>query len=456
MKKNLSERSIDLSAGILLGIIIFCLWSFGFSKLRLYPPYYDSRQLSALDNFTADDLLRPLDFGGYYRWTPTGMLAVVWLDKNVFAPLANLEFKAGPETAKAPRLLPLYNLLFAISASLLYWLARFLGFKRPLALIPAVFFTSHKSLYFFMGNVSCLAASLLIIYGLIATFSVVAFYRTLQRRYLVGYYLSLALVVGAWEQCLNMLAALILFSGLLFLRKKINRRVFFHTFATPLIIALAYLAFRIPSATIEVSAVTEAQYVFSYPNIPMMIEEIISNSAYHISQIFDGVLFPWPMQSAAILIPANMDQINLYNARYAGPYGSVHYHAFGLFYAAFISALFIFAMSYTFKHLWGRPKTALDWAAIAAIIAIPMGFLVHLPIMHRTYFLMPGYFIGYKHSVSLVGAGIWLAWGIDAFAKAYKWRERKLWAVVCIFCLWLVIANGSKIALTPKEVGFPW
>lgn len=452
------KRVMDLLGALLIATAVFSAWHYGVSLFRTYPPLYDRPQVEVIAHLTPADAFRAVKFGSYYRYTPTGLLLVGWFDRDIWAPLHGQTVDANMADLSAPRLTVFYSVFLGIICGLFYLLLRALEVPRPAALVGTAFIATHKMFYYFMGVASCLAGDLFLIYAITSGLFLVSYVKKGGFVFLVGYYLALLLTVGAWEQSLNLLLAFILLSTLLLVRKAISPRLAVHTALAPALILVTYLVLRAPTARLEVgAAVTEAQFVTSYPSKALMVEDAVSNAFYHLAHLFDGVLVPWPLQSVSVLKNIDMDVVNPYNASYAGANSTVHYKAFFLLYAGIIGTLFLFAAVWTLRTVWSAPAHSVPAGlGLAGLIFICCGVLMHLPIMHRTYMMMPGFFVSYKHLVSVVGGGLWIAWLMGEWFRRGGLHQRTVWAVAVAVIAWFSFANLMKVWITPENLPFPW
>lgn len=451
------RRLIDGVVAVVIGAVVFSAWHFGVSQLRTYPPLYDRPQVEAIMSLSSADLFRPVKFGTYYRYTPTGVLLLGWFDRDVWAPLHGAKLDPNAADLSAPRLVILYSIFLGVVCGLFYLLLRMLETSRPVALVGAAFIGTHKMSFYFMNIASCLAGDLFLIYAILTGLFIVAYAKRGWIAYLVGYYCALALVVGAWEQSLNFLLASIVLSVALLARRAITFKLALHTALVPALIFVTYVILRAPTARLEVGAATEAQFVTTYSSKALMVEDAVSNGFYHLAHLFDGVLFPWPMQSVSVMKNINMDVANPYNVGYAGASASVHYKAFTLFYSAIIGTLFLFLAIWTLRVIWVAPAILTSSGlGLAGLVFICCGFLMHLPIMHRTYMIMPGFFVNYKHLVSMLGGGLWIAWLTGELFRRAAFRGWATWVAASLVIIWFSCTNLAKIWVTPVNSYFPW
>merc|ERR1711991_950663 len=96
-----------------------------------------------------------------------------------------------------------------------------------------------------------------------------------------------------------------------------------------------------------------------------------------------------------------MNLENPYNLTYS-QFPNMSYRMMSLWYAGFAFALFIFMFFDIIKKaISNTDEKRFLW--LIALCIFLSGTLVHLPVMHRDYFHIPGYLLGYKISIGFVG-----------------------------------------------------
>jgi hypothetical protein len=345
-----------------------------------------------------------------------------------------------------------------VIAFITYRFCRYLLLDRWSSTIAAVFFGFNKGFAFFFYFASTVATFLLILYGFGVLYYAIQSVRRGLIRDLVGYYGMLLLSVGTWEQWINWLAFLMPAAFVLAVAgdRSRRRRLVLHGIVMPLVIAVVYVSLRLPTIHKESSSVSEAQYLLSYPSIAMQVEDVVVNASLHIASIVEPVLFPWPMLSQSVIRNYNMDAFNPYNSVYT-PFSTTHYRGFGDWYAGLIFGLFICATVVLIV-------TAYRQRQYAANVGIGLGltyagFVAHLPIMYRTYFVLPGYasLLDYKHPLSIMGFSLLVGWAASrVVGRLHDWRWQLAFTVAV--CGWLVFCNYTKVAIAYRfQLGvFPW
>jgi len=115
--------------------------------------------------------------------------------------------------------------------------------------------------------------------------------------------------------------------------------------------------------------------------------------------------------------------LNTYNTIiHSQKWSQAHYLAFTDWYAGLLFGLCLVFSVWLGIHIIKNPKEV--FTAGTGLILLWTGFIAHLPIMYRAHFIQPGWegLLGYKHMLSVVGAGILIAW---IFSKIDQWLKRK-------------------------------
>lgn len=449
-------RRADLLAQVILcaGVVVY--WSvLAVYTLRFVPSY--SGELKAIAQADWVTMWTWVDYGQYFRYSPTALLSVGLLDRHLLAPLLGIQFPSQ-EFAQAKRLIPLFIACFSIIAVCTYRLSRFLALGVPASFAAGAFVGLNKGFVYYFRFMSTIATSLLILYAIAVLFFGIRYVRNRRLSDLIGYYISLLLAVGAWEQWLNLLVFLVAGSTILVVRSGWShaRMVVIHGILVPLLIGGLYVALHSSTFSHESNAVNEAQSVFSYPSAALMAEDVVVNASLHVASILEPVLFPWPTLSQSVLKGYNMDAYNPYNRTYT-PFSTIHYRGIGDWYSGLLFGLFLCGTGFLAWYLPARAEN--PWPAVIGLLLTWAGFFVHLPIMYRTYFVLPGAasLLDYKHALSILGFSILVGWGIQKTLERLSGRNLQLTFVV-VFLAWLAYCNYSKAAISMRfEWGrFPW
>lgn len=443
----------DILVIVILAIIVGFFWIKSVAPLIPRGPEYNYSEIEAISKVNFRTIWTWTDYKSYHRYSPTGLLLIGLLDRHIIAPLVGIDFSNIKQSCNSKRLLPLFFISFILISLLTYWFSWKLFGNRWVSFISALYIGVNKAFFYFFYYTDTLALSLLLIYGLCSLIFWKDYLDSHRNLYLIGYYLFFLLCVGAWEQWVNLLSFIILFTVFLSIKeKKWDWQVAIHGMLIPLLIFFIYVTFRFPSAIKEISSVKEAQYVFSYPAKSMMIEDMVVNASLHISDTIDSLLFPWPMLSQSVIHNYNMNIWNPFNKTYA-PYPSMHYRFLTDWYAGFLFCLWLIITILFIIYVCGNKKEG-DVGGVVGILLVWTGFIVHLPVMYRAYFAMPGYFLGYKHIFSILGFSIFLGWTLKKFFQQVNYIL--ISKVLClVLSIWIVYCNYSKIVLNLNRF-YPW
>jgi hypothetical protein len=444
-------RRADLLAQAALCACVAVYWSvLTVHTLRLLPSY--GGELKAIAQADWLTMWTWVDYGEYFRYSPTGLLPIGLMDRHLLAPLLGISFPSQ-EFVQAKRLIPLFVAAFALIALCTFRLCRFLGLGVAASFVAGVFVGLNKGFAYYFRFVSTIATSLLILYAISFLYFGIRYVRTRRPTDLVGYYVSLLLAVGAWEQWINLLVFLIAASLILVVRSESggSRAIVVHGILVPLLIGGIYIALHSGTYSRESGAVTEAQSVSSYPSAALMIEDVAVNASLHVASIVEPLLFPWPMLSQSVLEGYDIEAYNRYNKTYT-PYSAIHYRGIGDWYAGLLFGLFLCATAYLAWYLPSRAEN--PWPAAIGLLLSWAGFVVHLPVMYRTYFVLPGAasLLDYKHALSILGVSLLVGWWTQAVLQHIRGHKLQL-AFFVVFVSWIAYCNYTKVVLSMQ---FRW
>jgi hypothetical protein len=409
----------------------------------------------------------------YYRISPTALFPLSLLDRDFLAPALGIHFPSQ-EFKYASRLVVEGIIGVACMSLAVYFLSISLGFSVFESFLAGLFVGVFKGISYFFSFASIVhVIPLLVIYSSMTILFFMKYLQSRKKKLLIGYYLFLLLAVGTWEQWINLLAFLLVFTIFYFVvTRKISLAIILNGLILPMTIFAGYMLVKYPTLKLEASnAGQEAEYVFSYPSRGLMIEDMISNASLHISDVIEPALFPWPMLSQSVIRGINPDELNTYNATiHSQKWSQAHYLAFTDWYAGVLFGLTLVFSVWLAIHIFKNPKEV--FTAGTGLILLWTGFIAHLPIMYRALFIKPGWegILGYKHMLSVVGAGILIAW---IFSKIDQWLKRKfltppadkpgIYLATFYSCflgifLFLVMNNYVKIVITwfIRWRGLPW
>jgi hypothetical protein len=326
------------------------------------------------------------------------------------------------------------------------------------SLAAGLFIGLNKGFAYYFRFVSTAAASLLILYAIAVLFFGIRYVRYRRPADLVGYYVSLCLAVGAWEQWINLLVFLVAGSIILTVRvgRERARSIAVHGILVPVLIGAVYLGLHLGTISRESQAVSEAQSVFAYPSVALMLEEVVVNASLHAASIVEPVVFPWPMLSQAVIERYDIDLYNRYNRSYT-PFSTIHYRGMGDWYAGLLFGICVCGTILLGRYLLRAAESPLP-PAIGLMLAWA-GFVVHLPVMYRTYFVLPGAasLLDYKHALSILGFSILIGWGIQSMLDRMQSRWLKVVSFLA-FVAWIAYCNYSKVVAS-SQFGwgiYPW
>jgi len=405
------------------------------------------------------------DYVGYDRYSPFGALLVSFLDVRVVRPLLQLRSIDDIGTV-AIYLIPLFLIIFCLIAWLMYKSLRYLGADCVSSFFGAVFVGTHKGFAHYLGFVTSLAGALLLVAALLATMSLVRYWETRRTRDLAHFALFLTWSAGLWEKWVGLAFGLVLFSiAVLFIPKLRDtwprRHVWLGGVVVPTTLLTVYIPLRFQRIS-ETTQISEAQWVFSYPSIGWMIEEMLLNASHRIGSTFESLFFPQPMLSAAVLGGYSPDQYNQYNKTYSSA-SEFHYHTIADWYVGWITGAIVVIIVLGIRWVFKFGTTKEIRMLFLGITLLIGGLVQHLPIMYRTYFTLPGYasLLDYKQSISIIGAAILLSVAVSALTSRVAHRNRNL--MVALLLAWVVTNNAVKILVNSSlaQVGgqmppIPW
>lgn len=439
-----------LPAGLLC-LIVLVFWA-GFASQHVHRfPEYNVSEVEAIQQVDPLSMWFWTDYKSFHRYTPTGLLLIGLLDRHIIAPLAGVDFSDTDAAVRGERFMWIFHLSFVGIAFLTYTLVWKLFGHRWIAFLAGLYFGVNKAFFYFYLYTDTIAECMLLLYAIPLLLFWRTYLRSGQRKHLVGFYVFFALCVGAWEQWVNLLAFLICFTLYQRFRAgKWNRKALLHGVAVPSLVFVVFVTLRWPTMIEEVTVPREVQFVFSYPKVSMMVEDMAVNTSHHIADTVDSLLFPWPMMSQAVLHNYDMREWNRHNEVF--PYGSMHYRYMTDWYSGVLLGAFIILTVLLLRRF--RERGEIASAGAIGLILIWTGFLVHLPIMYREVFVMPGRLLGYKHVLSLLGASILLGWllmQVRGRIRSAAWSR----ASVVLLASWILFCSATKILLS-KSLAYPW
>ncbi|CAK0779807.1 membrane hypothetical protein [Azospirillaceae bacterium] len=221
--------------------------------------------------------------------------------------------------------------------------------------------------------------------------------------------------LGVWEQGLDLggaVAACLVIRIVLELKSKKWDRLKLRADALALflvlVILLFYLYIRIPAGVEEALSINkEASYFFSYGKPLLMIDDFFLNIGALSLQWFRQLL-PKPPVAFSIIQNIDMTVLNPYNNGGYTTYPGMPYRFMGLWYAGLAFATYIILIAYFIREA-ARSSGMMRATIVAALAFFVFGLSTHLFIMHRDYYYLPGYAVGYKISIAYIGFVVLMA-----------------------------------------------
>lgn len=438
--RNFLSNSINKGAAVLLLLIV--VGTFWIAVVSKYPklPMYGGNEAQVLQETDLNNVFKFRDYGGYFRFSPSGLILTSVLHKHIVKPMSGDESKLLSEGTV--HLVPLYLVCFILMSVCFYlFLKAYVGSWA--AFFGAVYLGTNFNLYYFFAFVSCITACLLVMYSIGLIFCTFKYIESRKKHLLIGYYAFFILLVCAWEQWVNLVPFLCLIGMYLYLRNGRNKKDILNFIITPIVTLILYAAARQPFTIKEMTIAREAQFVFSYPSKKLMLEEMVSNMSYHIANSIESLFYPWPSLSFASIEGLDMNKLNAYNSTYTNM-PNIHYFGFPLWYAAVLFTVFCVVTFHHFKNVYLSNIKMVSLGTVGLLLTW-FGFAAHIPLMHRTYFIMPGYLIGFKHAISILGFSIYVSWFVwHRFENKFTILQYRL--VCSLLCIWVIYCNYSKIS----------
>jgi|WetSurMetagenome_2_1015567.scaffolds.fasta_scaffold00720_13 hypothetical protein len=472
----MKPKLIRILLPVILFTIVMIFWSILYMRsIQVFPVY--TGEMNALKTLNWgnmwNNVLLSTPKYWYYRYSPTALFPLSLLDRDLIAPAMGIHFPSLM-FKHASRLVYEGFLGAGLMSLAVYFLSITLEFTHFESFLAGLYVGVFKGIsYFFLFASTIHAMPLLVIYSVLAILFFVKFLKSQRKKFLIGYYAFLLLAVGAWEQWVNLLAFLLIFSiFILIIRRKISFSIVLNGLIVPAIIFTGYMIVKYPAMKLEASNQgQEAEYVFSYPSERFMAEDMISNASLHVADAVESALFPWPMLSQTVLYGIDPNAINSYNkVSNNDKWSQSHYLAFSDWYAGLLFGLTFLFSIWLGAYIFRNPEEI--YKAGTGLVLLWTGFIAHLPIMYRGMFIKPGWegLLGYKHMLSVVGVALIIAW---LFGKLDAWLKKKLllppsnsqkkyslafFTFFTAICIFLVFNNTIKIAVSwyLRSRGMPW
>jgi len=446
---------------LLVGLIVAC-W-FYFIVLESVISYYNTEEVRFFQTASFWQIFTVMNLNeGYARFSPLAFGPIGWFDSHVLVPLLGLSDLPADKLAAARRLVWLHPPLVAASCFTVAGVVWRLLKDRRLVAVAVLMVGLSDAVPFQMRFVSTFACYGLQITAILAIYYLVRLEAVRRLRTAVLVALCVGAALAIWEQGLDLATATLAVLGVSIAAKSIPGRIGrrlpeMTAVAATLAFVAAYLVIRLRSGLAEATANNhEASYFVSYHNIFPMIDDLILNFSQLTLQSFRQFL-PIPPLSLAVLSGANMNVLNPYNTYYS-QYPNMFYRMMGLWYAGISFICSLGLLTYAIR-LANRKRGAERQLVVAGICFFLLGFLMHLPIMHRDYFYVPGYALGYKVSISYIGFVILILLCMREVLKSPKLMALPRWQTTC---LWSVAAAAFCAAAVSRAIlgqvpnTFPW
>ena len=453
---NLESQELSDPAPIMrIALLIIAIITFWVGYILVFEVkcIYGVPEVAAFRKFGFSDIFGMMDFGKYKRFSPVGFGLWGYLDIHFLVPILGKAGAADAILAEANRLLWVHlaflGLLCASSAFVSWRL-----FQHSIVTTLVVLLVGLNDAIPFQFRF----ASTVLCYQLqIATLFTIYFVVVRERTWVTFFGAAgcIAFILLTWEQGLNLAIATSAYLGILILRQFREKGVFprwdVFLFMSIALMMTIYLVARVQGGTEEsLSSNNEASFFFSYKNPFLMFDDLLLNFSALVEQSIRQI-FPFPFESFSVLLGKDMNQFNPYNLSYS-QFPNMPYRMMGLWFSGLSFSLFWVFLAAT---IYSTRKSGRENAALLLLCIFGFGFALHLPVMHRDYFYIPGYAVGYKVSVSYVG----FVFMIGLLAERVNWhaavRILGFRPVSLVYGYVIAAAILRAIALTQPQ-RFPW
>lgn len=455
-----SSHRFPFAAALLLIASIFAGW-LGYIYFLPVGTFYAQPEAAFFRGASFLQTLGIMDFlGAYKRFSPFGLGLVGYLDFNFLVPALGLSASDTLTLSVASRLAWLHPTLLAATCATAAFVTWRLFRNAALSILAIILIGLNDAVPFQFRFVSTLACYLL---QIAALWSVYFLSRLEQgKRAEMGALLCVAVALGVWEQGLSLALAIALYlSVVLWLDRKsappLRNSTRLRLLVAVCLLVAGYLALRAGAGAEEALSINrEASYFLSYRHPLLMLDDALLNVGALAQQSFRQFL-PFPPLSWAVMLGWNMNELNPYNAAYA-QFPGMPYRMMGLWYAGLAFGAFL-ATAVIALRIAARSEPGERNVVILALCIFVVGMIMHVPIMHRDYFYIPGFATGYKISISYVGfvllmiifarrfiGGAWFA------MLSSRWR-------VTIFigaCVYLIGSAIFRAAFLNLPQNYPW
>lgn len=447
---------------IWLGIIfIVVAWAI-FLGLKPTQIYYALEEFRFFRHASFYEIFTVMDFGSFQRFSPLGVGLIGYLDANVLVPLLGMGNRPVEALVVASRLAwlhPVFLLLELVVVYLITW--RLFRDYRLVALAIALVGLSDTNA-FQMRFVSTLVCYLLQISTLLAIYFFVRLADKPRGGTVVALVGCVFFALCLWEQGINLAIAMLAALMIALLIKRSNKETIkssyeYVAFFSIAVMLGAYLILRMKSGAAEaLSPNSEASYFLTYRKIAPMVDDVILNSSALSLQAFRQFL-PIPPLSFSVMRGVDMNVLNPYNLKYA-QFPNMSYRMMALWYSG---AAFVLSLGLVCFGVWqavrvvGRER----YLFVGALAVFLFGSVMHLPIMHRDYFYIPGYAVGYKISVAYMGFVLLVVLLARQFYESRFYNgllQRQRVGLAMFFWAYVGLTSLSRAVLGELPQRFPW
>jgi len=425
--------------------------------------YYAVEELRFFQMASFWEVFSVMDFSGTYkRFSPLGFGLVGWIDAHIYVPLLGLSDTPITLLATAKRLVwfhPVFLAASCVVAALLSW--RMFKDQRLVA-IAVLLVGLSDTVAFQMRFVSTLVCYVLQIAAILAIYYVARLEKDPSPRTMIKLALCVVAALSVWEQGLDLaFAVMIALAVAIFLKRSSVARIRdlaeFSALAVVLAVTALYLVIRLESGVAEALTTNrEASYFFSYGALLPIADDLLLNFSGLTLQAFRQFL-PFPPLSFSVMSGTDMNALNVYNTSYA-QFPNMFYRMMGMWYsgAAFVLTLVVVVYAVSLA----RARQGFERQLIVASLCVfAFGLVMHLPIMHRDYFYIPGYALGFKISISYMGFVMLVVIMAREFFRSavfLKLSERAKSFLWSGFATYFVCAAISRAFLGQLPNRFPW
>jgi hypothetical protein len=454
IRQDLSERAPILRVAVLiLAIIAFWAVYVVVFKTRCI---YGISEVEFFRNAQFSDVLGIMDFGKYKRFAPVGFGLWGYLDFHVLVPLLGRAKESDAALAEAGRLL-WFHLLFLGALCACVAFVSWKLFRDTVTTTIIVLLVGLNDAVPFQFRF----ASTLLCYQLQIITVFIIYLLAVREKTAASFLGALGCVVAillVWEQGLNLAVVVGVYLAISILLKSRKEQLWpkweIALLIATIIVTVIYLVVRIHGGTQEsLSNNNEASYFFSYKNPLLMFDDLLLNFSVLLEQSIRQ-LFPFPSESFAVLLGRDMNILNPYNLSYS-QFPNMPYRMMGLWFSGFCFALFWVLLAATVRVV---RKSALGAAGLLAGCIFTFGFVIHLPVMHRDYFYIPGYAVGYKASVSYIGFVFLIGFLLTELNWSHRTRScsgflAKNPSLIYIYIVGSAVVRAVALTLPQR---FPW